>query len=63
MARCSLKIRALLLDERGAALVDYSIVLAVFSMMMLGAMSTLQGQTATNLSHTESAYAGLSSSP
>ena len=51
----------LLTDDRGAALVDYALIMALFSLAMIAGLRLLSAQLGTNLNRTSNNFTGMSS--
>jgi Flp pilus assembly pilin Flp len=50
-----------LTDDQGAALVDYALVMALFSLAMIAGLRLLSAQLGTNLNRTGNNFTGMSS--
>jgi Flp pilus assembly pilin Flp len=50
-------------DERGAALVDYVLIAALFSMAMIAALQLVSHQLGNNLNDTGNSFTNMSSHP
>lgn len=53
----------MLADDSGATLVEYALVSATLSVLMIGALTTIASQCSTRLSGTSTKLTGLGSAP